>query len=924
MGQDLYCAFCGTVIGAPWWQDDDFPYAYDTNVLPHEHTGWMDDVRVIGENPDCPLPSKVYISGPARHDDSSYCEIERGTDPHAPADEASSNIRVYDLSGPDPFAVPFHNPCLELFRRCLAPGEVDNEILYETMKSIGPDDLERCLLIDYGPVTEMQDQYWVVQQGHEEVVTPFTSIPWVAEYYASLPIRHGPARAQELSDLSIPSGKDAFSRFPTEIILLIMSHLDMREVHRFQVAVRSISRVELDDSYWKNRLLRDMPWLFDFPLDSLNNSSDEIDWTKLYRQLMLASESSSSSKVRGLVNRKRIWGLCSSIAELYISRISLLRAAGPPSSVLEEVLSTPSALLMFPEPKNCSSSKVCLIDDFDQLLHEEPVLSIHWTVDGALAGLEVRKSAAADSPGLRDDVVVPVDDWVTGFIMYSTSAGEEKRAAPSCVTGLQVLFAKQNDVPLRKMEGNQRLFRVSSGHCLVGFNCHTSDSGQLAKLSLLQQPTTRLPYGLESRVKDQNSIAYNGQAGKYLWMDQIPGSSLTISGFSHGYWAFDLRVDASAMEALILGESEEELADITAIGADVHFGGFEVQYANRPPRLTGPRRHAMQYLHLDGRGGERIVCMYWTVGHIPVSVRFVTNRGRQLVVGHPSREQRYPSTEEPGYILAGCFGHWSKRDSPKAVLQGVGGLYLANQLGVMNEHSRIVDSHQLNWTPEPPSLSLIESGRIWGGRTVLDKRLQRDKTYPASDSVVTWLDCRRPLDTVKVTLCHGTREQQIPLVAINFKHAALVEGVLAQADTIGPSAFSKPPDTEGTGGHHWCWCSYGDKRPDELDSRPHHIHETWQVGGQRLRSLNVWLSEEGALAGMQLVAADESESPIWGYCSGQRSGSINFLEDQEANDGDLETQCPRASGLKFFLGNNERHVSRDDTIVVAVQALVEG
>jgi hypothetical protein len=58
MGRDVYCAFCGTLIGTPFWEEADYPYAYDADVLTHEDTQWMDDVRIIGENPDCTLPSK--------------------------------------------------------------------------------------------------------------------------------------------------------------------------------------------------------------------------------------------------------------------------------------------------------------------------------------------------------------------------------------------------------------------------------------------------------------------------------------------------------------------------------------------------------------------------------------------------------------------------------------------------------------------------------------------------------------------------------------------------------------------------------------------------------------------------------------------------------------------------------------------------
>lgn len=54
MGSDCFCAICGGPFRAPaWLDDDDEQDRYDETVLPRDSplVGWVEDVRLIGENP---------------------------------------------------------------------------------------------------------------------------------------------------------------------------------------------------------------------------------------------------------------------------------------------------------------------------------------------------------------------------------------------------------------------------------------------------------------------------------------------------------------------------------------------------------------------------------------------------------------------------------------------------------------------------------------------------------------------------------------------------------------------------------------------------------------------------------------------------------------------------------------------------------
>lgn len=108
-GADVYCAFCGTRITQPFWTDGDYPYAYDSSLLTHNDTEWMNNGKVIGVNPNCSAPNKyvrrqrqvpysdtsrVYISGQIRDQDYSYVEVDRGDDERQPAGEGEDYVRV--------------------------------------------------------------------------------------------------------------------------------------------------------------------------------------------------------------------------------------------------------------------------------------------------------------------------------------------------------------------------------------------------------------------------------------------------------------------------------------------------------------------------------------------------------------------------------------------------------------------------------------------------------------------------------------------------------------------------------------------------------------------------------------------------------------------------------------------------------------
>lgn len=830
-------------------------------------------------------------------------------------------------------AVPYHQPCYQLVCKMVGTDELDKEVFYDTLKSLCFEhSYARNLDIDYGPVADFLDQYWITQRGAEYVVFSPLSIPELNAYLDALPVVNKEAEATR--EARQPNPSDPFYRLSPESRLQILSHIDMPSVCRLQVASRAIYDLELRSSFWRSQLLRDMPWLFDLSQISRGDQKHSVDWARVYKDLHLASRKTSKTAIQGLVNRRRIWETTlPQITRPYVERATAESANERAPVTLDGATSTKASRLVLPEPPKTHRTTYPLIREFSEVSSAQLVLNVKWDDDDQLSELRVHdqgsQQAPASNPGASniDTVVIPDDDWLTGLIITTRENPRETKEDPLVrkIIGLEVMFAKHDPVSVGIVEGDKRLVHVSKGHFVVGINTVSALEGHISRLSFLQQPYDKA-YNVDrlrnvngnGDAQDDDTDDGDTPATARLWRREIPPLPVCASDDNTGYWSWDMQPDLMAMEALVFGTSEEELADITSLSADMQFGGLVVTYGNRPSRSIGPRIQALTTLEIDGAGGERLIAMNAVVGHIPCVLRFVTNRGRQLVLGHHGGNKReHPPALDSGAIptLVGVYGWWNARQLPQAVLNGVGSLYLpavafASASDLPAEHR---DSNNLYWNTCSPPASLVEYGRVWGQHETHNKFSDRVTYTPSKSSIVCWLDCTRPVAMVRTTFCHSTRDAQIPLCRVSLAYADGSQ----EEKSAGPDVWPSPPsDTKGANGHHWCWCEYGhknDKVKAEMQASPHFTHETWDVGGKQLQSARLWLSESDSLVAMQFTAEGGAESPIWTRETeslGEPSGEVAF-----------SGMGGEAFGLKFFFDGNNRSVSRDDSIVVAVQAM---
>ncbi|KAK2616446.1 hypothetical protein QQS21_000688 [Conoideocrella luteorostrata] len=921
-GADVYCALCGGPLCPQWWEEQednddagsDGGEEYDSTLRPEDRImNWLRDVRLICENPNSPNPMKVYISGVASHEDHGIFDVGAGHDPNFPRD-LQGPINAYSWTHENPLAIPFHWPCYCLLCKAVGQDELDKESLYAALKGLAhTEEYENALNIDYGPVSEFQEQYWVCQRGYEYLMFSPCNVPPLDAYYSGLPKVKSQPKGANISKATDTT--DIFARLPPETQLLILGFLDISDVLHLRAASSSVFNLDLRNSFWRTRVSHDMPWLYDIPALQSRRLIDSIDWAQVYKDLYIASSDTAGKDkiIHGLVNRRRIWQtILPQVTKPYLVLLRGKTSAAAEPVAFQDATATKAPRLILPDPKQVNVAKQALATDYFELATLCPVLHVSWSKSGDLMDIAVgARNLDPRDRGATNEIEFPDDDWLTGFIATTREDLREDNGDPVVrrVIGLEIIYGHRDSVKLGNQAGDKRLIHVSQRRFAVGIKTEIGADGRLSKLSILQQPCSKVYNApkITSQVRNELNLG----AGKWLWRNEVLPPPLRATQYSAGYWNHDMQPDVSPMEALVFGTTEEELADITSLSADTQFGAFQVTYGNRSTRSIGPRPQALKTLKIDGRGGERIVELTQTTGHIPGFIRFVTNRDRQLIVGHQEGEQ---VVWPPTGTLAGFYGWWSKRQHPSSTFGAIGCLY-----DTINAHSDVTgnapvghtDLNGYYWEPSAPQPEIRESGPIWGAREADEPAWRSRPRIPGPMSVVCFLDCTRPVAEISSTLCHSTNAPQLTMCGITFKYVDNGEEV-----SVGPDIFPPPPsDNEGANGQHWCWCEFAHKNDvikKQMAETSHFVRSVNKFHNLKLKSLRIWLSEGGNLLALQFMG-DGCDMPIWTRATqdlGDPAGEIRFF----ASGGE-------ASGIKLFFNSDNRAVSREDSIVVAVQAM---
>ncbi|CAH0054221.1 unnamed protein product [Clonostachys solani] len=928
-GWDVYCALCGGPISRISWDADDSPdTAYDREVFADStdpDLDWLQDCRLIGENPATASDSKVWLSGLACAEEYGSVSYQIGENPD-PAildlegcDGEDGNIKVYYTDGvDDPFCAPFHTRCKEVLCKYLGVSELNKEVFLESLKSLAEEgDGAPALDIEYGDIREHMDQYWWPKPGSEHFVCDPVEVKGLPEFYNQLPTR-------DTSDIKSPrtynTEGDPFDRLPADVILVLMSLCQsMTDVFSLRKASPVVANVQLGNGFWRRQLKTNMPWLWDFP-EPTDSQITDVDWKKVYHKLYWGSrpESQRKNKFHGLCNRRRMWEItCPVIAEAYVDFSAKNDAWGTPEApVLKNVLFNSSTTIGSRYRAGMNREMMTLLDNYFEITTARPLLLISWSEDRRFFHNisafrdESKLMAWKQTIGsdMLDTVPVPDDDWITGFVFKSSLVLDENGARKPHLLGVEILFAKQEPVKLGASRADaHRLIHATKNHFIVGFKFYREDDHSLTHMGLLEQPLTNM--GDCSRVTDRWAGGYD--TTHRLWAGDLPPRNVHMSqntlNLSWSHMGYNYPT-----EWLMLGASAEEQADITGISVDSQLGRFEVHFQNQPTRRIGSAFHAMKSLSIDGKGGEHITQICVTRPS-QLAMMFVTNRGRCLSLGvsvsgyQPLTFGDESDPDASKVAPCGIYGEWCENLGAKHLLY-VFGAFGSSELPICQDEIKPLaqDGNGYCWEPERPLARLVETGPVYGSRTYHEGAswsvLRVTKTVPSKGCVVSALHVDRPITEVRVTLVHSNPKCTIPpIAAIRFTY---LDG---EKMVVGPDRFSNDPICR-------C-CDEKTSLPEETGKVPHYRHEIWRPGDRKLTKLRIWLSETGGLGAIRFVAEGGAESPLWGYwgfdIEGKECEELNFAGEQ----------CGTAIGLKVFFQGLERGDRGDDTVIVAFQGL---
>ncbi|PNP85373.1 hypothetical protein FNYG_01202 [Fusarium nygamai] len=496
------------------------------------------------------------------------------------------------------------------------------------------------------------------------------------------------------------------------------------------------------------------------------------------------------------------------------------------------------------------------------------------------------------------------------------------------VVDLEFVFSKGDPVQLGQSKGDKFILLPEPETFIVGFQAGRAAGEPISELSLLYHRLTKAPKESRSRVQPQEYLDELGvplndpETTTYLWKNELPPREFQIMPARCGIMPPGPE-DDNICEALIFGTTDDDLSKITAIGVDAQLRGFEVCFTNGESRIIG-HTNAMQYLPIDGPGGERILYLNVEISFYPTGIQFVTTKSRHFIVGQPDAqaEIRFPDAGRfsDRDALMGIHCHWRNRHAPHTSLDMIGAFVSKSGLGPSVRAQLALDADAHFWVPGRPPKGMRKVGRIYGERGFdwLETDSRVPQHMPRRNAVVSWFDCSRPITSIKVGLCHGTEGYQIPLVAMAFTYADDQTTM-----SIGPTKFSPPKDNRGRAGHYWCGCEEGSHRDEELEQQPHYIEDEWDAQGSYLEFAQVWVGDYGYLTGLQFITRDGRESPAWGYCVSEEPNTnprINVRPLTKPVRLPLQVlEENRGAGLKVFVDAMDRGVPRQGYVVVGIQ-----
>ncbi|CAI6021641.1 unnamed protein product [Clonostachys chloroleuca] len=256
-------------------------------------------------------------------------QMDKSTAPKLGASDGS-RVRVARNYNSDMWRLPFHSECIKILCRYLdiSMSQLNNTSFFQVLKALDDGSEHGTFLdIDYGDITSVMCE-WTRNGSEDYFLFNPVNVTGLTELYQNPP-RCDDSITHEKKMVSVKG--DPFRKFSQEIILLIMSELDVPTTFKMRQSSPAFANTGLGVSFWKSHIVGDMPWLWDFPASALVEV-EGVDWEQLYRTLYRGSKYNAGNGIQfnGLCNRRRIWEqMCPVFAVPYLENESRRRLNVP-------------------------------------------------------------------------------------------------------------------------------------------------------------------------------------------------------------------------------------------------------------------------------------------------------------------------------------------------------------------------------------------------------------------------------------------------------------------------------------------------------------------------------------------------------------------------------------------------------------------
>ncbi|KAH7123327.1 hypothetical protein B0J13DRAFT_566420 [Dactylonectria estremocensis] len=415
---------------------------YDPDILQPRDIEWTETCHVLGFNAEVSGVSKAFVSGPCRYNKYGSVNCEPGTDPNAQGVDQGlgiAELRCYSAPGEIP-VFPFHWECYKLLAQALTgssnTGGIDKDVLYGVMRSkTGRSDNMLGICYDEpGTAKDAQlevGRAWRSHPGQEFLVCSPSPEPQLSRQVRS-DLRHDFALPIVDSTLGSKVETDFFVHLPPDLTDQVLLLLDHRALISLLNASWSLHfQLHSNGNFWKERIQKEMPWFFELQefLRAKNSTSTKnMKGLYLWAEQVTIPRKGLTWPYMAIANRRRIWGVCQQISDLYMPKLHKSHLGVQPAIHDQASCSyIPIVSSPFSNEQDPSNDLVCAywVYSWDEMYTEKTVETF-WDDDGCLVGISVAPKGQRRLFGVddsQDGVQIRSFDldssaWVTEIILH--------------------------------------------------------------------------------------------------------------------------------------------------------------------------------------------------------------------------------------------------------------------------------------------------------------------------------------------------------------------------------------------------------------------------------------------------------------------------------------------------------------------------